>query len=320
MDESLETIKHLYKTLIKPDDFGNLIFFYRINTDENKVQQLAITSDAVKITESFGLYEFLKKNYFNIEKNYRKLIKKSLKKLFTKTGTNELFTLGEYKSNAPEKSGIQKWYKAFAVKYEINGDLEYFIVITSIEKNLEKENEDRYIHALLSDAVAYFEFNLTKNKIIGSPVQIIDGHSFPMLESLGLEKNCSYEAFTETYCANMSESMKELYKSKMNIQTLLENFNQGVYEIKFDYSMLSFENNLFWARNSVILTTDKKKKQIFGIVVVKDITREHKDTEEKSHQTEIINGLSTDYNNIVEINILTNELKSLKLSEDNYSL
>ncbi len=320
MDGSLEKIEHFYKTLIKSDDFGNLIFFYKINANENKVHQLAITSDSVKITDTLSLYGFLKKNYFDIEKNYRKIIKKSLKKLFTKTGNDELFTLGEYKSNDPEKSGIQKWYKAFAVKYEINGKTECFVIITSIEKKSEKENEDRYIHALLSDAVAYFEFNLTRNKIIGSPVQIIDDHNFPMLESLGLEKNCSYEDFTEAYCSNMSQSMKELYKSRMNIQTLLENFNKGVYEIKFDYSMRSFENNLFWARNSVILTTDKKKKQVFGIVVVKDISREHKDTEEKNHQSEIINGLSTDFNNIVEINILTNELKSLKLSEDNYSL
>lgn len=174
---------------------------------------------------------------------------------------------------------------------------------------------DRYKGAIVSDAIAFYEFNLTKNKIIGKPLQKIGEKKIPILMSLGLEKNCSYTDFINANALNMDESERKIYTEKMEISILLDKFKRGEYESWFDMMHKNYDGQTFWTRTTVILMRDEYSKDINGLCVVKNITDIKLAEEEKLYQMEVINGLSVEYTNIFIIDKSFGSLMPIRVAE-----
>ncbi len=175
---------------------------------------------------------------------------------------------------------------------------------------------DRYKSAIVSDAMAFYEFNLSKNKIMGKPLQKIGEKKIPMLISLGLERNCSYTDFIKANSQNMDESERKTYLEKMSISTLLEKFKSGEYESWFDMMRKTYDGQTFWTRTSIILIRDEYSKDINGLCVVKNITDIKLAEEEKLYQMEVINGLAVEYSNIFIIDKSFGSIMPVRVSDN----
>lgn len=175
--------------------------------------------------------------------------------------------------------------------------------------------DNQYKRAIVSDAILVFEFNLSKNLIIGNPVQRFGERIVHLRHAFDLPEECSYTKFLESVTWDLSDSEREKFMSRMDVSYLMDSYITGKYEIWFDINKPNFEGDSFWTRNTVILTQDKNSDDILGLAVVKNITTNYKREEEKVYQLEIINALSIDYTNVFMVNLMTNRIRVVRMND-----
>ncbi|MBQ0039821.1 MAG: response regulator [Treponema sp.] len=176
-------------------------------------------------------------------------------------------------------------------------------------------SSDQYKRAIVSDAILVFEFNLTKNLLIGNPLQRFGERVVRLRHALDLPEDCSFTKFIESVTWDLADTEREKFLSNMDPSYLMDSYITGKYEIWFDVNKPNFEGESFWTRNTVILTQDKKTEDILGLAVVKNITSSYKREEEKVYQLEIINALSIDYTNVFMINLMTNRIRIVRMND-----
>ncbi|MDO4507436.1 MAG: response regulator [Spirochaetales bacterium] len=174
---------------------------------------------------------------------------------------------------------------------------------------------DQYKRAIVSDAILVFEFNLTKNLLIGNPLQRFGERIVRLRHAFDLPEECSYEKFLESVAWDLADSEKEKFMANMDASYLMDAFITGKYELWFDINKPNFEGESFWTRNTVILTQEKESGDILGLAVVKNITSSYKREEEKVYQLEIINALSIDYTNVFMVNLMTNRIRIVRMND-----
>ena len=175
--------------------------------------------------------------------------------------------------------------------------------------------DNQYKRAIVSDAILVFEFNLSKNLIIGNPVQRFGERIVHLRHAFDLPEECSYTKFLESVTWDLSDSEREKFMSRMDVSYLMDSYITGKYEIWFDINKPNFEGDSFWTRNTVILTQDKNSDDILGLAVVKNITTNYKREEEKVYQLEIIHALSIDYTNVFMVNLMTNRIRVVRMND-----
>ena len=174
---------------------------------------------------------------------------------------------------------------------------------------------DQYKRAIVSDAILVFEFNLTKNLLMGNPLQRFGERIVRLRHAFDLPEECSYDKFLDSVSWDLSDSEKEKFMANMDASYLMDAFITGKYELWFDINKPNFEGESFWTRNTVILTQEKDTGDILGLAVVKNITSNYKREEEKVYQLEIINALSIDYTNVFMVNLMTNRIRIVRMND-----
>lgn len=174
---------------------------------------------------------------------------------------------------------------------------------------------DQYKRAIVSDAILVFEFNLTKNLLMGNPLQRFGERIVRLRHAFDLPEECSYDKFLDSVSWDLSDSEKEKFMANMDASYLMDAFITGKYELWFDINKPNFEGESFWTRNTVILTQEEDTGDILGLAVVKNITSNYKREEEKVYQLEIINALSIDYTNVFMVNLMTNRIRIVRMND-----
>lgn len=174
---------------------------------------------------------------------------------------------------------------------------------------------DQYKRAIVSDAILVFEFNLTKNLLMGNPLQRFGERIVRLRHAFDLPEKCSYDKFLDSVSWDLSDSEKKKFMANMDASYLMDAFITGKYELWFDINKPNFEGESFWTRNTVILTQEKDTGDILGLAVVKNITSNYKREEEKVYQLEIINALSIDYTNVFMVNLMTNRIRIVRMND-----
>ena len=151
---------------------------------------------------------------------------------------------------------------------------------------------NQYKKAIAADAMILYEFNLSKDLIVGNPVQRMSDRIVQLKPAMGLPENCSYTDFIDALCWDLSDEEKKRFLEKMNVYCLLDSFIMEKYEIQFDSSRSTYNGESFWTRTTIILTKDENSGDIMGLAVVKNITSGYRQKEEKLYQLEIINALT----------------------------
>ncbi|MEE1182173.1 MAG: response regulator, partial [Treponema sp.] len=173
----------------------------------------------------------------------------------------------------------------------------------------------QYKRAIVSDAILVFEFNLTKNLLLGNPLQRFGERVVRLRHAFDLPKDCTYSKFLEAVTWDLADSEKEKFMANMDAAYLMDAFITGKYELWFDINKPNFEGESFWTRNTVILTQEKETGDILGLAVVKNITTSYKREEEKVYQLEIINALSIDYTNVFMVNLMTSRIRIVRMND-----
>jgi signal transduction histidine kinase/ActR/RegA family two-component response regulator len=176
-------------------------------------------------------------------------------------------------------------------------------------------NGDRYKRAIIADALLVYEFNLTKDRILGTPFQRVGNRIIELKKMLGLGDDCKYSEFIEAICWDMSENEKKEFLEKMNVYCLLDSFIMERYEIQFDSRRISYNGDFFWTRNTVILTKDEESGDIMGLVIVKNVTTDYRENEKKLYQLEVINALSKEYSNVFMLNLASGRIRVIRINE-----
>lgn len=139
------------------------------------------------------------------------------------------------------------------------------------ETELAYKKEEQYRAAMLSDAIIYYEMNITQNKI---------------------EKNGRIwvshfkEFFTDNYTKKLFniiekilyEEDKELYYNTFSREKVLEAFSKGQAEIKLEHRRLNSSGHLTWMLTTMHLVKDIVSEDVKGFVYVKDINQQKQDS------------------------------------------
>lgn len=174
---------------------------------------------------------------------------------------------------------------------------------------------NQYKKAIAADAMILYEFNLSKDLIVGNPVQRMSDRIVQLKPAMGLPENCSYTDFIDALCWDLSDEEKKRFLEKMNVYCLLDSFIMEKYEIQFDSSRSTYNGESFWTRTTIILTKDENSGDIMGLAVVKNITSGYRQKEEKLYQLEIINALTIEYSNVFMINVMSGIIRIVRIND-----
>ena len=174
---------------------------------------------------------------------------------------------------------------------------------------------NQYKKAIAADAMILYEFNLSKDLIVGNPVQRMSDRIVQLKPAMGLPENCSYTDFIDALCWDLSDEEKKRFLEKMNVYCLLDSFIMEKYEIQFDSSRSTYNGESFWTRTTIILTKDENSGDIMGLAVVKNITSSYRQKEEKLYQLEIINALTIEYSNVFMINVMSGIIRIVRIND-----
>lgn len=168
----------------------------------------------------------------------------------------------------------------------IRAIISYEDVTEQREKELAYKKWKQHNETQLQSSIAYYEFNLTKNRF-----DQIDG---PLAARLPLEVRGSYVQVVE-YSAEQfvySED-KEPYLNMFSRQSFLDHYYAGNRELKFEHRRVSRSQKVFWACAEIQLLPDPYSNDIKGFVLIQDIDLQKKEEQKllKQLKTDSLTGL-----------------------------
>lgn len=134
--------------------------------------------------------------------------------------------------------------------------------------------ETQYRNAMVSDAMSFYDVNLTRN-VIESEVfyKDSDGNFRSTLEIVGISAPCKFSDFIEKWVSKVvPANLLPKYPFLFNVrENLIETFNQGKREYFAEYWMERLNGERLFIRQRFLLTQNEKG-EICALSVVKDGT------------------------------------------------
>lgn len=131
-----------------------------------------------------------------------------------------------------------------------------------------QEREKSLVLALADAAGLFFDFNITKNRMEGTPIKIVDGKVFKLLDWLGLPEHCTYTLFTEKIPGVVPED-KELFEHYADINYLKQCYAEGQRKIQFSYSYHDVFGNKNITHETIMLYEDATTGDLMAIAYLK---------------------------------------------------
>ncbi len=146
-----------------------------------------------------------------------------------------------------------------------------------------KEREKQLILSLADSAGECYDINFTKNVIIGTPIQIVDGVPYCMYEQMGLQKNCSFTQFIEYWSKKIPEEEKELFNQFFDISLIKERYAKGERVLHHRYWTKDVCGNPMLAEQKIRLYEDIVTGDLLGLTYIADCKEmEYKKQKEES--------------------------------------
>ena len=116
--------------------------------------------------------------------------------------------------------------------------------------------EVQLMRALSSCAGVYYDINVSKNAIIGTPVQVIDDVEYSVLEAAGLSRDCLYTEFIEYWGQQLEPEEQEDFKEFFSVKNLLKCYGEGKRSLVYTYWTQDVLGNPMLAEQSILLYED----------------------------------------------------------------
>ncbi len=131
-----------------------------------------------------------------------------------------------------------------------------------------QEREKQLIVALLNCAGVCYDINITQDRILGCPIQIIDGRPYPILEQIGKEENCSYTEIIEYWKNVMPEEECEAFLMYSDIERIKARYAAGETIQKHRFKTFDVMGNPMLAEQVIQLYEDNTTGDLLGLVYI----------------------------------------------------
>ena len=133
------------------------------------------------------------------------------------------------------------------------------------------EREKQLITALSACAGAYYDFNVTKNVILGTPIQVIDGVAYSIHEAVGLPPHCPYMQVVEFWGNKLAPEEQPAFFDFFDVENLKRRYAEGKRFMSHTYWTKDVLGNPMLAEQTIQLYEDSTNGDILAITFVKDL-------------------------------------------------
>lgn len=134
-------------------------------------------------------------------------------------------------------------------------------------------SESQYRQAILSNAVAVYTFNITRDTIYDEIIEQED--TLPLLPLMGLTLPCSYDEYIRRKKQYITDKdAAEFFGRTFCTKTLADMFNSHRRSFDTEYEFY-INNKKGYFREAIILTQDLETGDLWGLTYVRDVTEEH---------------------------------------------
>ncbi|MDD6301768.1 MAG: response regulator [Bacillales bacterium] len=209
---------------------------------------------------------------------------------------NKLLVNGEF----PINSMCTCWQEIRVIAIVISGSKYCYILSRDVteqrneQRKLEEinnrleislRNETQYFEALKSKAFLTFSVLLSQGQIVNGITYKKDNTDNEMVGLDSLRTCTDYNEFHKYFIPFLSESTKETYISKLNLEALREAYASGNKQVEGEFEFKFPNNKIRYLRTSVLLTKDISSNETYALIICYDISRQK---EEENRQREIL--------------------------------
>ena len=164
-------------------------------------------------------------------------------------------------------------------------------------------------HALSASAGAYYNINLTRNRIPGTMYQVIDDVEYSINEAIGFPDDCCYWDVIEHWGNQLEEALRPAYFAFFDIGHLTRCFESGQEHVFHRYWTKDTLGNPMLAEQHVVMYRDQTNGDLLAVTYVLDHTKmvelhtrdlEHRRQLEEDYRK--IEGLASQYSALYFIN------------------
>ena len=177
-------------------------------------------------------------------------------------------------------------------------------------------------HALSVSAGAYYNINITRNRIPGTMYQVIDDVEYSINEAIGFPDDCCYWDVIEYWGNQLADADKPAYFAFFDVSHLIRCYENGQKHIFHRYWTKDSLGNPMLAEQHVVMYRDLTNDDLLAVAYVLDHTKLNElhslEAEQKRlHEEDIkkIEGLASQYSALYYINLDTRECTKYHVRE-----
>ncbi len=133
------------------------------------------------------------------------------------------------------------------------------------------KREELLISALTECAGAYWDFNVTRNTIFGTPIEVINNVEYSICENLGLPKDCSYTDMVDCLGSRLSPEEQPAYFTFLDPKHLELCYKNGKRHISHTFWSKDILGEPMLAEQHIILYSDDSTGDLLALAYIKNI-------------------------------------------------
>lgn len=190
-----------------------------------------------------------------------------------------------------QKDGTIRWIEDYGhfMHTDAYGDIFYVFIDDSTERlknrmnELEKMNEElrtvyakenQYRKAILYDAIAFFEINLTKDKFLSAYIQMQDGQLKDFFEYLGIPPFERYSEYVRFWMKDMDHGEGEVYAKFIDADRLIRCYSKGELEQTYDGWVTDAAGRRHLYHYAFLLGRNEYTGDVVTMAITKDMTEQ----------------------------------------------
>ncbi|MBQ3566118.1 MAG: response regulator [Oscillospiraceae bacterium] len=178
------------------------------------------------------------------------------------------------------------------------------------------EKQRNYQKAIFSDAIGFFECNLTKNLIISDIFELIDDEFQIVSNTVNMPMPFNFDDFQHWYTSTHDVPNYKDVLSRINRQFLINSYEQGNHMPEISFWATTPSGTVKCLRKLYFLTKDDKSGDILALVIVKDVTEQQRKADELKEKRDIIDVLASEYTSLFLVNMDNLRVKPYTLYPD----
>lgn len=136
-------------------------------------------------------------------------------------------------------------------------------------------------HAFAESAGAYYNINLSKNRVPGTMYQMLNGKQYSLNEKMGLPENARFSDVAAFWGERLRASEQPAYFEFLSCSNLLKAFQAGKRHVFHRYWSHSISGEPMLVEHHIVMYQDEVSGDIMAIAYILDLTRKHKEEQYK---------------------------------------